>query len=324
MANILSQDEVDSLLKGLTEGEVAAETDKPAGPHEVIRYDFTGKDRIIDTRMPALDMINGRLCAGFAASLSSLVRKMADVSVDSVGMVNFEKFHQSLPVPTSLHIFRMEPLKGHAILVLEGRLAFNLIECYFGGRASEAVKIEGREYTAIENRMIQNIARVYLEDLAEAWKPVYAISTSYVRSEMNPQFAGIALPNDLVTVISFNVEIDGVQGLLKLCIPYSTIEPIRNKLRAGFQGDELEVDIGWRKRLRQRIKNIMVEVTAELGTGHITGHRLISLKVGDVIQLQQDVNDLLVAHVEGVPKLKGRAGLIRGNKAMKIERRILA
>jgi flagellar motor switch protein FliM len=223
MANILSQEEVDSLLKGLTEGEVAAETDKPVSSDEVMLYDFTGKDRIIDTRMPALDMINGRLCASFAASLSSLVRKMVDVTVDSVGMVNFEKFHQSLPVPTSLHIFRMEPLKGHVILVLESRLAFNLVECYFGGKASEAVKIEGREYTAIENRMIQKVAMAYLEDLSRAWKPVHDISTSYVRLEMNPQFAGIALPNDLVTVTAFNVELDGVPGLLKLCIPYSTI-----------------------------------------------------------------------------------------------------
>lgn len=323
MANILSQDEVDSLLKGLTEGEVAAETDAPVSSDEVFRYDFTGQDRIIDTRMPAFDMINGRVCAGFAASLSTLVRKMVDVSVDSVGMVNFEKFHQSLPVPTSLHIFRMEPLKGHAILVLESRLAFNLIECYFGGKASGDVKIEGREYTDIENRMIQNVVKVYLEDLAQAWRPVHEISMSYVRSEMNPQFAGIALPNDLVTVTGFNVELDGVPGLLKLCVPYSTLEPIRDKLRSGFEGDELDVDMGWKRRLQKRIRDIMVEVRAELGTGRITGHRLLALKAGDVIQLQQDVNDYLVAKVEGVPKLKGRAGVTRGNKAIKIEQRIL-
>ena len=321
MANILSQDEVDSLLKGLTEGEVAAETDTPTSSDDVIRYDFTGQDRIIDTRMPAFDMINGRFCVGFATSLSVLIRKMVDVSVDSVGMVNFEKFHQSLPVPTSLHIFRMEPLKGHAILVLESRLAFNLIECYFGGKASEDVKIEGREYTAIENGMIQNVVRVYLEDLAQAWRPVHEISMSYVRSEMNPQFAGIALPNDLVTVTGFNVELDGVPGLLKLCIPYSTIEPIRDKLRSGFQGDELEMDIGWKERLQEGIKDIMVEVRAELATGRITGHQLLGLKVGDVIQLEQDVKECLVAKVEGVPKLKGHAGVTRGNKAIRIEQR---
>jgi len=321
MANILSQDEVDSLLKGLTEGEVAAETDTPPSSDDVIRYDFTGQDRIIDTRMPAFDMINGRFCVGFATSLSVLIRKMVDVSVDSVGMVNFEKFHQSLPVPTSLHIFRMEPLKGHAILVLESRLAFNLIECYFGGKASEDVKVEGREYTAIENRMIQNVVRVYLEDLAQAWRPVHEISMSYVRSEMNPQFAGIALPNDLVTVTGFNVELDGVPGLLKLCIPYSTIEPIRDKLRSGFQGDELEVDTGWKERLQEGIKDIMVEVRAQLATGRITGHQLLGLKVGDVIQLEQDVKECLVAKVEGVPKLKGHAGVTRGNKAIRIERR---
>jgi flagellar motor switch protein FliM len=322
MANILSQDEVHSLLKGLSDGGVPTETDAPVSSDDVIRYDFTGHHRIIGIRMPALDMINGRLCMSFGASLSSLVRKMVDVSVDSVRMVKFEKFHQSLPVPTSLHIFRMEPLKGHAILSLENRLGLNLIECYFGGKASGDLKIKSREYTAIENRMIQNVVNVYLEDLAQAWRPVYEISMSYIRSETNPQFAAIALPNDLVTVTDFNVELDGVPGLMKLCIPYSTVQPIRDKLCTEFPGNELAgVDARWKERLQERIKDIMVEVRAELGTGYITGHRLLGLKVGDVIQLQQDVKECLVAKVEGVPKLKGRAGVIGGNKAVKIEQR---
>ena len=320
MANILSQDEVDSLLKGLTDGEVAAETDTPVSSDDVIRYDFTGKDRLIGIRMPAFDMINGRFCMSFASSLSVFIRRMVDVTVDSVGMVNFEKFHQSLPVPASLHIFRMEPLKGHGILALESRLAFNLVECYFGGKASEDVKIEGREYTAIENRMIQNVVRVYLEDFAQAWKPVHEVSMSYVRSEMNPQFADIALPNDLVAVTSFNVELDGIPGLLKVCIPYSTVDPILDKLRSGFQGDESEVDIDWKERLKEGIRGIMVEVRAELGAGRITGHQLLGLKVGSVIQLEQSVNDCLVAKVEGVPMLKGRAGVRGGNKAIKIQK----
>lgn len=323
MSNVLSQDEVDSLLKGLSDGEVPAETDTPASPDEVVLYDFTGHERVVDARMPTLDMINGRFCVRFRMSLASLVRKMVDVSIESVGMVRFEKFHRSLPVPTSLHIFRMEPLKGHAMLVLESRLAFNLIECYFGGRALEAVRVEGREYTGIENRMLQNVVRVCLEDLAHAWRPVHEISMSYARSETNPQFAGIALPNDLVTVISYNIELDGVPCLMKLCIPYSTIEPIRHKLRAGFQGDQLEVDVSWKRRLHERVKDVMVELSVELGTAQITGNRLLSLKVNDVVQLQQDVNSALITKVEGVPKLKGHVGVIRGNKAVKIEERYL-
>jgi flagellar motor switch protein FliM len=321
MANILSRDEVDSLLKGLSDGEVPTETDTPVSSDDVIRYDFTDHHRIIGTRMPALDMINRRLCIGFETSLSALVRTMVDVRVDSVGMVNFEEFRQSLPVLTSLHIFRMEPLKGHAILVLESRLVLNLIECYFGGKASEDVKIDGREYTAIENRMIQNVVKVYLDELEQAWRPVYEISMRYVRAETNPQFAGIAFSNDLVSVTIFNVELHGVPGLMKLCIPYSTVEPIRDKLCAEFPGNELEVDMAWKELLQERIKQVMVEVRAELGTGWITGHRLLSLKVGDVIQLQQDVNEWAVTKVEGVPKLKGRAGVIGGNKAVKIEQR---
>jgi len=321
MSNVLSQDEVDSLLKGLSDGEVDAETDAPASPDEITPYDFTGHERVVDARMPTLDMINGRFCVRFRMSLGSLVRKMVDVSIESVGMVRFEKFHRSLPVPTSLHIFRMEPLKGHAMLVLDGKLAFNLIECYFGGVAAEDVKVEGREYTGIENRMLQNVVRVCLEDLAHAWRPVHEISMSYARSETNPQFAGIALPNDIVTVIGYNVELDGIQCLMNLCIPYSTLEPIRHKLRAGFQGDQLEVDVSWKRRLYERIRDVMVELSAELGTAQITGSRLLSLKVNDVIQLQQGVNDVLITKVEGVPKLKGHVGVIRGNKAIKIKER---
>ena len=323
MANILSQDEVDSLLKGLTDGEVEAESDAPASPDEVVLYDFTGQERVVDARMPTLDMINGRFCVRFRMSLAALIRKMVDVSVDSVGMVRFEKFHRSLPVPTSLHIFRMDPLKGHAILVFESRLAFNLIECYFGGKASEAVKVEGREYTGIENRILQNVVKVCLDDLSHSWKPVHEISMIYARSEANPQFAGIALPNDLVTIIAYNVELDGVPCLMKLCIPYSTTEPIRDKLRAGFQGDQMEEDVDWKRRLQDRIKNVMIELSVELGSAEINGHRLFDLKAGDVIQLEQYVNEPLVAKVEGVPKLKGHSGVIRSNKAIKISQRSL-
>ena len=321
MVNILSKDEVDSLLKGLSDGEVVAETDTPVRPEDVIRYDFTGYNRIIDTRMPVLEMINGRLCKDFGASLSALVRKKVEISVDSNVVVKYEDFYQSLPVPTSMHIFRMVPLKGHAILALESRLVFNLIECYFGGKASKDVKIEGRDYTAIENRMIQNVLKIYLEDLAQAWKPVYEISTSYLRSEMNLQFTNIALPNDLVGVTIFRVGLDGVSGIMKLCIPCSTIEPIRNKLRAVSPVDELEIDIGWKERVQERIKDLIVELRAELGTGRITGHRLLGLTAGDVIQLQQNVNEPLVAKVANVPKFKGRAGVVKGNKAIKIEKR---
>ena len=319
MANILSQDEVDSLLKGLTEGEVAAETDTPVNSNDVIRYDFASKDRLIGARFPAFDMINGRFCVSFAASLAALVRTMVNVSVDSVGMVTFQKFHQSLPLHPSLHIFRMEPLKGHSVVVLESRLAFNLIECYFGGKASEEVKVDGREYTAIENRMIQNVIRVCLEDFAQAWKPIHEVSMTYVRSETNPQFAGIALPTDLVAITSFNVELDGMAGLMNMCTPYSTIEPIREKLRSGFPGDELNVDEGWKKHLREGIRGIMVEVVAELGTARITGHELLRLKVGNVIQLEQGVNEHLVAKVEGVPMLKVRPGARSGNNAIKVK-----
>jgi flagellar motor switch protein FliM len=269
--------------------------------------------------MPTLEIINNRFARLFRTTLSSAVRKIVDMTTTSVDMVKFGEFMRSLPVPTSLHIFKMDPLRGHAIFVLESKLVFNLVETFFGGAGTGEVKIEGRDFTAIEQQLTRKVVSMGLKDLEQAWKPVHEVTMVYQRTEINPQFASIVPPSDVVIVIKFEMEMEHAAGTITICVPYSTIEPIRSKLYAGFQSDQLEVDHEWMRRFRTQLREAQVDFTVELGRTHITSGELLGLKVGDVLKLDKDVNDTLVGMVEGVPKFKGKPGTFRGAKAYRVE-----
>ena len=319
MSKILSQDEVDALLKGMSGGEIEVETDTGPDADGVIVYDLTNQDRIIRGRMPTLEIINDRFARLFRTTLSSALRKIVDMTTTSVDMVKFGEFMRSLPVPTSLHIFKMDPMRGHAIFVLESKLVFNLVESFLGGSGAGEVKIEGRDFTAIEHQLTRKVVHLALKDLEQAWKPVHEVTMVYQRTEINPQFASIVPPTDVVIVIKFEMEMEHAAGTITICIPYSTVEPIRSKLYAGFQSDQLEVDHEWMRRFRVQLREAEVELTVELGRTEIRSGDLLKLKVGDVLTLDKDVSDYLVAMVEGVPKFKGRPGIYRGAKAFRVE-----
>ena len=318
MAQILSQEEVDALLRGVTDGEIETETEEAVDESGIVSYDLTSQERIIRGRMPTLDIINQRFTRLFRNSLSSTLRKVLDVSTVSTDTVKFGEFIKSLPVPASLHIFKMEPLRGFALFIAESKLVFALVDTFFGGGGNVSMKIEGRDFTTIEQRMIKKVVLMALEDLEKAWKPVHSVNISFVRSEVNPQFAAIVPPTDVVVVILFEIEMDQVSGTITVCLPYSTIEPIIGKLKAGFQSDQLEVDQLWIKRLRERMLEAQVEVVVELGKATITSKDLVNFKVGDVIQLDNDVNDELNVKVEGVSKFRGYPGTMKGSNAVQV------
>jgi len=318
MSKILSQDEVDALLKGMTGGEIEVETDQIVDADGVIPYDLTNQDRIIRGRMPTLEIINDRFARLFRSSISAALRKVVDTSTTSIDMIKFGEFMRSLPVPTSLHIFRMEPLRGHAIMVIETRLVFNLVDSFFGGDGKSDIKIEGRDFTPIEHRVTKRVVEMVLADLEKAWRPVHEVTLSYHRSEINPQFAGIVPPTDVVVVIKFDLEMEQAAGTIIVCIPYSTLEPIRNKLYAGFQSDQLEVDHAWMRRFKEQLKMAEVKLVAVLGGARITGRELLSLRIGDTIQLEQDLSDPVRLLVQGVPKFLGIPGVVEGNQAVKV------
>ncbi len=322
MSEILTQSEVDSLLSGLSAGKVETETDLPAETDGIQAYDFASQERVIRGRMPTFQVINDRLAGEMSSSLSNLLMTSVDISTESIETLKFSEFGRSLPVPTSLHVFKMTPLRGHALIVLESQLVYNLIDTFFGGKGTGKAKIEGREFTSIEGVMIEKVVAACLKDLERAWKPVETVETTFIRSEVNPQFATIVLPADLVIVAKFEVELEQSVGSITVCLPYAMIEPVRHKLTAGFQSDRLEVDASWQQRIQKLIMKSEVEFSVQLGSAEITGERLIQLKPGDVIQLDQDADTSLIGFIEGVQKYLGYAGIQRRFQAFKIDSKL--
>lgn len=324
MGEILTQEEVDSLLSGLTSGKVEAETDQgPEVEEDVILYDFTSQERVIRGRLPTFEVISERFGRELRSTLSNLLHATVDISMEAIDTIKFGEFVRSLPVPTSLHVFRMEPLRGHGLVVLESQLVFNLIDTFFGGKGASEAKIEGREFTAIEDAMILKVVNGCLENLHIAWIPVEQVRASLVRSEVNPQFATIVMPTDLVIVTKYEVELETSAGTLIVCIPYSMIEPLRSRLSGAFQAEALDIDIAWQKRLKEIILESAVDVHVQLGTKEISGEQLIHMKVGDVVELDQDAEKPLRAIVQGLHKMSGFAGVQRGFQAFRVEEKLI-
>ena len=319
MSEVLSQGEVDALLRGVGDGEIETETDEaPEDESGVVPYDLTSQEKIIRGRLPTLDIINQMFSRLFRNTFSILMRKSVEVSTVSTDTIKFGDFLRSLAVPSSLHIFRMEPLRGHGLMVVESKLVFAVVDTFFGGSGTKEAKITGRDFSSIEIRMTKSVVLSALEDLEKAWRPVHAVTTNFVRSEVNPQFAAIVPPTDIVLVILFEIEMESISGTLTICLPYAAIEPVIPKLKAQFQSEEMEVDQVWIRRLRTELLATEVELVAELGTSTITPQDLMKFKVGDTLMLGNDVTDPLTLQVEQIPKFKGFPGVARGNKAIQL------
>ena len=322
MGNVLSQDEVDSLLNGISDGKVKTETDTPERGKGLNVYDFRSQAGPSFASMPALGTINERFVGSLRVSLSAATRSVIDVTISSTESVPFDEFSRSIPLPSSLNIFKMAPLKGFALLVLEGPLVFAFVDIFFGGKGGGHLRLEGNDFTPIEVRIIEKVVAIILGDLEHAWSDVHKIKMALVRSEMDPKFAAIAKPNDSVMVSRFTVEFGNTAGNMTICIPYSTIEPLREKLKQGLQNEKVEVDQRWRKHIQEKIKGLAINVLCTLGMTKITGRELLEIKVDDIIPLEQGVNDLITVSVEDIPKFRGFPGTRNSKQAIRISESI--
>ena len=317
MSKILNQDEVDALLRGISGGEIETEEEVASDTTGIVSFDLANQDRIIRGRMPVLEIINDRFSRLCTSALANTMRKRVDVTPISSDMSKFGDFMRSLPVPTSINIFKIDPLRGNALLVVDTRLVFSLVENFFGGAGSQP-KIEGRDFTPIEQSIIVKVVKIILANLEDAWRPVHEVSIELLRSEINPQFATIVPPSDVVVVISFEVELENALGSMVLALPYATIEPIRSKLYAAFQTERLEIDHAWISRFRDRLMETPVELNVTFGTTQISGRQLLDMKPGDILMLDQDEDDMLTGRIHGILKFLGLPGFVKGNKAFKI------
>lgn len=318
--DILSQDEIDALLHGVEGGAVETGGDKHPLDGQARPYDLASNERIVRGRMPTLEMINDRFARYLRTTIFNLLRRSAEISVSGVQTLKFSQYVHSLFVPTSLNLVRVRPLRGTALVVFDPRLVFTLVDNFFGGDGRFYTKIEGRDFTPTERRVIQMLLAQVLKDLKEAWSMVSPLEFEYMGSEMNPQFANIVSPTEVVVVNSFHVELEGGGGDIHLTMPYAMIEPLRELLAAGMQSDIKEADDRWPTALRNEVKDAVVELEATLVETEVTLGDLINMQPGDIIPI--DLPKTVTARVEGVPVFHAQIGVSRGNAALKVVERI--
>ena len=312
--SFLSQEEVDVLLRGVS-GDVE-DADDNVQSSDVRPYNLATQERIVRGRMPTLEIINERFARLFRIGLFNFLRRTAEVSVGPVRVSKYSEFIRNLVVPTNLNLVHCKPLRGTALMVIDPNLVFLMIDNLFGGDGRFHTRVEGRDFTQTEQRIIQRVLEIWFDTYKKSWEPVHPLDFEYIRSEMNTQFANIATPNEVVVSTTFTVELGSQSGEMHVCMPYSMIEPIRDQLTSSLQGETLEMDQRWIKLLKQQIQTAEVELVVDLGTLRMTVGDVIKIRAGDVLPLE--IPDRLEAKVAGVPVMHCTHGQLNGQYAIKV------
>ncbi|MBI5643103.1 MAG: flagellar motor switch protein FliM [Deltaproteobacteria bacterium] len=318
---ILTQVEVDALLKGLSNGDIKTEAEKlEEDDTEPVRaYDFSNQERSVRGRMPALEMINEKFCRSIRSSLFNLLRKSVDTAPEGVKTMKYEEFLRNLQVPCSLNVFQMSTLRGQGVLAIDPNLVFLIVDSYFGGDGRFHTRIEGRDFTNVEQAVIRKVAELILHEMSDIWRPVHATDFKLVRAEMNPQFVNILGHNEHLVVSTFRMELESQSNQFFFCIPFSAVEPIREKLYGGAQRvDSAAIDKRWSANLLEQFGYVPLTISGQIGKARIKMSELWNLKAGDVIQLDKKAREPLDVSIEGVPKLTASAGTMDNNYALKI------
>ncbi|MFL7033989.1 flagellar motor switch protein FliM [Vibrio lentus] len=319
MTDLLSQDEIDALLHGVDDVEEVEDVLESENENAV-NFDFSSQDRIVRGRMPTLELINERFARHMRISLFNMLRKTAEVSINGVQMMKFGEYQNTLYVPTSLNMVRFRPLKGTALITMEARLVFILVENFFGGDGRFHAKIEGREFTPTERRIIQLLLKIVFEDYKEAWSPVMGVEFEYLDSEVNPSMANIVSPTEVIVVSSFHIEVDGGGGDFHVVMPYSMVEPIRELLDAGVQSDKMETDVRWSSALRDEIIDVPVNFRVNLLEQDISLRDLMELRPGDVVPINMPEHATMF--VEELPTYRVKMGRSGEKLAVQISEKI--
>jgi len=321
VSDLLSQDEIDALLHGVDDVEEEEVVEDSAEREDgSADYDFSSQDRIVRGRMPTLEMVNERFARHMRISLFNMMRRTAEVSINGIQMIKFGEYIHTLFVPTSLNMVRFRPLKGTGLITMEARLVFILVDNFFGGDGRYHAKIEGREFTPTERRIIQMLLKLIFEDYKEAWSPVMDVSFEYLDSEVNPSMANIVSPTEVVVISSFHIELDGGGGDFHIALPYSMLEPIRELLDAGVQSDKEDTDMRWSKALRDEIMDVPVSLNTKFLEVDLPLNQIMDLQVGDIIPIEMPEH--ITVLIEDLPTFRAKLGRSRDNIALKIEEKI--
>jgi flagellar motor switch protein FliM len=320
VSDLLSQDEIDALLHGVDDVEEEEVVEDFAEEQGTSDYDFSSQDRIVRGRMPTLEMVNERFARHMRISLFNMMRRTAEVSINGIQMIKFGEYVHTLFVPTSLNMVRFRPLKGTGLITMEARLVFILVDNFFGGDGRYHAKIEGREFTPTERRIIQMLLKLIFEDYKEAWSPVMDVSFEYLDSEVNPSMANIVSPTEVVVISSFHIELDGGGGDFHVALPYSMLEPIRELLDAGVQSDKEDTDMRWSKALRDEILDVPVQLSTKFLEVDIPLSKIMSMEAGDIIPIEMPEH--ITVLIENLPSFRAKLGRSRDNVALQIKEKI--
>jgi len=311
---ILSQDEIDTLLNGVDSGEVDTEKEDLAAEGEAVSYELGSQDHIIRGRMPTLDMINERFARYLRISMYNMLRKTAEVTVVGVSMMKFSEYVRGLFMPTSLNLVNINPLRGTGLFVVDPNLVFATVDNFFGGDGRYHTRIEGREFTPTENRVVQLLLERLFEDLSKSWEPVMNLDFNYLNSEVNPQFVNIVSPTEVVVVQKFKMELEGGGGEFHVVMPYSMLEPIRELLDAGMQSDQANVDQRLTSSLKEELKQAVIEIDSSMCHTKMTIAEVLNLNEGDVIPI--DMPDAVTVRAAKIPIFRGVLGNSNGKNAV--------
>ena len=314
--SFLSQEEVDALLEGVT-GERQKSDIEDVDESSVRNYDISSQERIVRGRMPTMEIVNERFARNFRIGLFNFIRRSPEVSVGTVTVQRYSAFLRRLAVPTNFNIVAIRPLRGNGLIVCEPSLVFGIIDTLYGGAGRLQTRIEGRDFSATEQRVINRLVDVISDEYKKAWHGIYPLELAYQRSEMQPQFANIATPSEIVVSTAFQLEIGDVSGSIHVCMPYATMEPIRDILYSSTQGDSMEVDRRWVKVLTREIQSAEVTLVAELARADATVEQMLAMKPGDFIEL--DRQPRIRASIGGVPIFECQYGTHNNKYAVRIE-----
>jgi len=318
MSEFLSQDEVDSLLKGVTGEADDAQDASDESTEEVRPYNLASQERIVRGRMPTMEIINERFARMLRIGLFNLIRRTPDISVGPVRVLKFGEFVRNLHVPTNLNIMQAKPLRGNGLFVFDPNLVFLVVDNMFGGDGRFHTRVEGREFTQTEQRIIQKLLAAAFETYEKAWENVSPLKFEFVRAEMNPQFANIATPNEVVIVTTLDIELGGNGGSFHICLPYSMLEPLKDLLFNTVHGEHQAMDHRWLQMLSKQIQSANVELVATLGQANMTFEEVLKMRTGDIIPLE--VNENVVVTVDSVPVMECQYGTFNNQYALRVEK----
>jgi len=313
----LSQDEVDALLEGVT-GESQKLDKSEAATSGIRSYDIASQERIVRGRMPTMEIVNERFARNFRLGLFNFMRKSPEISIGPVRATKYSAFLRDIVVPTNINIITLAPLRGHGMVIFDPKLVFAVIDTLFGGSGKLHTRIEGRDFSPTEIRIIQRLMEVTLAEYTKAWGALFTFKFQHLRSEMHTQFANVASPSEIVVATTFNIEIGENGGEVHMCFPYASLEPIRDTLYSSVQGDGHEPDRRWVRQLTQQVQAADIELVAELARTPVTIGQLLKLRPGDFIELP--LREIIQANVDSVPVMECRFGAVNNHTALRVER----